>query len=159
MQPDSVARGGKGPVAGVFDVLPAVCVNTDDRAFRENPTMGLFSFRSKSEPKSEPRPPDIGITLMPAWHSASLLVDFLESRREQRWSRAFASVQQAIASGDAASAIRAFDALPMAGMGGLADFFLCQANGHRTSSPDLDNRILSALISNLTANLDQLRAR
>ena len=119
--------------------------------------MGLFNFFHKPEP--ERRAPDIDRTLLPAWHAASLLVRFLESRKVTGWARTFSEVEQVIASGDAAEAIRLFDAVPMVNMGGFLDLFICRENGHRTLEPSLDNGMLMALHENLRGKIEALRGQ
>jgi hypothetical protein len=68
-------------------------------------------------------------------------------------------VERAIASSDASGAIRLFDAVPMANMGGFLDLYVCPENGHRTKEPSLDNGILMALHENLSQSIKRLRER
>jgi hypothetical protein len=117
--------------------------------------MGLFNFIRKSEP--ERRTPPVDRAYLPAWNAASLLTRFLESRRVAGWAETFGAVERALASGDAADAIRLFDGVPMAHMGGFLDLVICRENGHRTSEPGLDNGLLLVLHDNLKRELDVLR--
>src|SRR5262245_4489392 len=119
--------------------------------------MGLFNFFRRPEPKQQR--PDIDQALLPAWQAASLLAQFLESRKVTGWARTFGGVERAIASGNVAEAIRQLDAVPMANMGGFLDLIICRENGHRTSDPDLDYSILMALHENLQGKIEALRRK
>lgn len=121
--------------------------------------MDLFNFFHKPEPEPERRTPKIGSTLMPAWQASSLFVRFLDSRKVTGWTHTFSAVERAIASGDAAEALRLFDAVPMVNMGSFSDLIICGENGHRTSEPSLDNDIMWVLHLCLQEELQSLRSQ
>jgi hypothetical protein len=119
--------------------------------------MRLLNWLSK--PKLEDKTPDIDRSLLPAWHAASVLVRFLESRKERKWAATFGQIERALACGDPNEAIRLFEAVPMVNMGSFSDLLICRENGHRTTEPRLDNDILLALHSQLWDAIRALRGQ
>jgi hypothetical protein len=117
--------------------------------------MGLFNLLWNSEP-ARPSPP-ADRKYLAAFTAAGLLTRFLESRRVTNWVPQFEAVERALANGEAAEAIRLFDSIPLAHMGGFLDVVICRQNGHRTSEPALDNGILLALHENLMNKIGTLR--
>jgi hypothetical protein len=92
-----------------------------------------------------------------AKHAASLMVRFLQSRRERCWAEVFSKIESALAAGDEAQAFALFRDIPMVNMGSFTDLYICRENGHKTVDQELDNDLLPLLYGNLKESLTRLR--
>jgi hypothetical protein len=92
-----------------------------------------------------------------AKRAVSLMVRFLQSRREKDWAAVFAEMDDALAAGDEVQALRLFRSIPLENMGGFFDLCICRENGHKTSDDQLDTDLLPVLYSNVKEWFDALR--
>jgi hypothetical protein len=89
--------------------------------------------------------------------ASQALIDLLVRCGELHWPARIHRIRDALQDYELDRAVSVYESLPMGGMGGLLDLYLCKENGHTIRDVAADNKTLGAAIGALGKSIGNLR--